>query len=146
MKSTRNSPSAGTPRTCARNKAKKTAPGPLRPGSDPKQKREHLAHANLAQIRSKKKSEHLAHSLAQLPKKKILSQIPSKKKRAAGSPQPGLDTKQKKREHLDRFNLAQIHSCSLDIICFFFFSRKKESSKNYSTQVQEQAWNFFHFF
>ena len=86
MKSTRNSPSAGTPRTCARNKAKKTAPGPLRPGSDPKQKREHLAHANLAQIRSKKKSEHLAHSLAQLPKKKYCPRYQAKKREQLAHP------------------------------------------------------------
>ena len=111
MKSTRFSSSAGTPRTCARNKGKKnrtwltptwlrhqakkkSAPGPRQPGSDTKQK----------------KSEHLAHSLAQLPNKKNcpryqakkreqlahpnLAQIPSKIKRS------GSDTKQQKREHL----------------------------------------------
>ena len=82
-------------------------------------KREHLAHANLAQIRSKKKR---APGPLTWPvtKQKKLSQIPSKKKRAPGSPQPGSDTKQKKRVHLDHSDLAQIHSCSLDIIWFFF--------------------------
>ena len=125
MKSTRFSSSAGTPRTCARNKAKKkTAPGPLRPGSDTKQKkRAHLAHANLAQIRSKKKVSTWPTHLPSYQTKKTVPDTKQKKesswltptwlryqaekKRAPGPLQPSLDTLMFIRHYLFFFLFTQ---------------------------------------
>ena len=98
----RKKPSKKKNRTWLRHQGKKKrAPGPRQPGSDTKQK--------------KRAPGPLTWPVT-VTKQKKLSQIPSKKKRAPGPPQPGSDTKQKKRVHLDHSDLAQIHSCSLDII------------------------------
>ena len=151
MKSARFSPSAGTPRTCTRNKAKKTAPGQLRPGSDPKQKkRAPGTWPTPTWLRHEaKKSEHLAHSLAQLPNKKNCPRYQAKKKRAPGSPQPGLDTKQKKREHLPPGPL-QPSSDTLKFISyylfFFSFHAKKKVQKIIPRKSRNKRGIFFIFF
>ena len=74
-----------------------------------KNKKDHLAHSELAQISSKKKYRTWLTPTLLSNKKKPGTDTKQKNNKASGAPRPGSDTKQKKkREHLAHSDLAQI--------------------------------------